>query len=292
MAGLPTDGGLFQVIRVHGDALTDGHFHGHVDKLGLCELGVEDAQAEPVCQGGLVLDGLAGVDFVAVPVGEVLAYQVPTVGGTVHRYIDGAGLQAALQDGFEGGEGPVLLVKGQVVDENNKLLGPVGQVPHQLRDVTQLLFWNLNKPQVLKTRNPQQSLDCGGLAGAGHAVEQHVVDLLPGHQQPGIFDHLAALALVAQEGVLRHEIGVGHRVEPAILPHKGVVAGEESAAVDAIELGQRLKGGQGAPVPLRQQPGGLPPVLRQQREQSFLQFCRVQVRQGGEHRHVPAGRLG
>ena len=69
MAGLPTDGGLFQVIRVHGDALTDGHFHGHVDKLGLCELGVEDAQAEPVCQGGLVLDGLAGVDFVAVPVG-------------------------------------------------------------------------------------------------------------------------------------------------------------------------------------------------------------------------------
>ena len=78
------------------------------------------------------------VHLVAVAVGEVLLHQIAPVGGGVHRHIGGPGLQTALQHGLQHGVGQIVLVKGQIVDEQDELLGTVGQHTDELAQIPQV----------------------------------------------------------------------------------------------------------------------------------------------------------
>ncbi len=80
-----------------------------------------DGEAEPVGEGGELLDGVADMQVGALPVGEVLLDQVAAVGGGVDREVGRPGRDAPLEDGFEGGEVVIVLAEREVVDEEDEL---------------------------------------------------------------------------------------------------------------------------------------------------------------------------
>ena len=81
------------------------------------------------------------------------------IGGGVDRHIDRPLLQTALQDSLHRGVGLVILVKGQVVDEQNELLPPGGQRADQAGKAGEVLLLNLNEPQVLHAGQVEHGLD-------------------------------------------------------------------------------------------------------------------------------------
>ena len=249
MTNLPGHGLGVEGVPVHGDARLGGQVvhQGQVARLVHGQVG--DAQAEALGQGGFFRDGLKGVHLLPRPVGEGLAHQVPAVGGGVDGHVGGPLFQGALQDGLQGGIGLVVLVEGQVVDEQDKLLPPAGQGADQLGHPGEVFLLHLNEAQVLHAGQIQHGLHCGRLAGAPVAKEEDVVGLPPGQHQPGVLLHLAALVLIAQQVHGAGAVRVGHRDKIAVLPQKGPVFGEQPRPVVPVEPGD----------PVEVEGGGRPP---------------------------------
>ena len=268
-----------------------GQIRGHVQEPGLVQLREENPQAEALGQGGFVLNRLVGVNFVAAAVGEVLPDQVAAVGGAVDGHVPGPRLQTALQNGLEAGEGLVLPVEGEVVDEDDELLRVLTQQPHQPGQLGQGVPGHLHQTQALELRHAQHGLDGGALAGAAGAVEQHIVHLPPGHQGAGVLDDLAALALVAPHLVQIQVVGLRHGVQLPLLPDEGPVAGEPAAAVDLIEVLQLIEVQTASGVPLGQGVHHALPARRTLGGQRALELGAGQVGQPLQQGHVPPGGL-
>ena len=150
---------------------------------------------------------------------------MPAVGGGVDGHVDGPLLQGALQDGLEGGVGLVVLVEGQVVDEQDELLPPAGQGADQAGHPGEVLLLHLDEAQVLHAGQVEHGLHRGRLAGAPVAKEKDVVGLPSRQHEAGVLLHLAPLVLVAQQVLGLGTVRIGHRDQPAVLPQEGPVFG-------------------------------------------------------------------
>ena len=250
---------------------------------------IGDAQAEALGQGGLFRDGLKGVHLVPRPLGKGLAHQVPPVGGGADAHIDGPLLQGALQDGLEGRVGLVVLVEGQIVDEQDEFLPAAGQGADQLRHAGEVFLLHLNETQVLHAGQVEHGLHRGRLAGAAVAKEQDIVGLPPRQHEPGVLLHLAPLVLIAQQVLGPGAVRVGYRHQTAVLPQEGPVSGELTRPVLPVELRQRIEvegGGRPPPGQTGQGSGVLAP---QQRLHGVDKAVAVSLSQQDQGVDVPPG---
>ena len=249
------------------------------------------AQAEALGQGGLFGDGLGGVHLVIAPVAEVLPDQVAAVGGGIDDHVGRPLLQTALQNGLHGGIGLVVLVKGQIVDEQDKFLTLVPQGAHQLGQAGEILLLDLDEAQVLHAGEIEHGFHRGRLARAPVAEEEDVVGIVPGHHLAGVGLHLAALLLIAQQVLRFGAVRVGHGDQLAVLPQEGPIAGIQPRPVVPIELDQAVKveGGGGDPAGHGLYHRGL--LRGQQGGDGRQDGAAVQTGQGQQGVHVPAGGL-
>ena len=112
---------LIQLFRRDGEAVLEGEVVDNLKVDLLARLLEGDGEAEPVGEGGELLDGVADMQVGALPVGEVLLDQVAAVGGGVDREVGRSGRDAPLEDRLEGGEVVIVLAEGEVVDEEDEL---------------------------------------------------------------------------------------------------------------------------------------------------------------------------
>ena len=187
-------------------------------KFDLIQRQIGDPQSEAVGQGSLLLNGLTGVHLIPRPVREGLAHQVAPVGRGIDRHVGRPALQPALQDGFEHRVGPVILIKGQIVDKQDKLPPPPRQGTDQFRHPAQLFLLHLNEPKILKAGQGKQALHRGRLAGSAVAIEQHVVDQVSLQHGPGVCHHLIPLQLITDHLAGTGAVGLLHRPQSPILP--------------------------------------------------------------------------
>lgn len=86
------------------------------------------------------------VHLIPGPVAEGLPHQQAAIGGSINGHIVRPLFQPALQNGFYHRIGAVILVEGQVVDEENKPLLPSRQTADQPRHIPQSILLDLNEP--------------------------------------------------------------------------------------------------------------------------------------------------
>ena len=186
-----------------------------------------DRQAEPGGKAHQLLPGIGFVDVVTGAVREGLLDEMAAVGGSVHRNVLGASAYAAFQNGLQGGKVVIVGGKAQVVDEQDELERVCRQLVHQVGDLVQLVLFHLYQPQPLGRKFVGNGLYCAGFAGAGIAVQQHIVGGHPGQQSLGVGNHLFPLLLVAGQlgkalrvGVFyRHKLAVFHREYMVLCKH-------------------------------------------------------------------------
>mmetsp|Transcript_11345 Transcript_11345/g.27556 ORF Transcript_11345/g.27556 Transcript_11345/m.27556 type:complete len:300 (-) Transcript_11345:465-1364(-) len=117
-------------------------------------------------------------DLFAGGIGHGVAHGVPPVGGDVHGDVVCGHAQGALQGGFA--LAPSLcfgVLKGKVVNENDKLLREQGQLLDNHGHVANVLFANLDNAQAAVAKCSEQRAHHGGLATARRSVEQSVQGL-------------------------------------------------------------------------------------------------------------------
>ena len=183
----------------------------------------------------------------------------------------------------------VVLVEGQVVDEEDEALLPPRQAADELRHAPEPVLLHLDEPEGLKAGDGEEGLHRGRLTGAAVAVEEDIVDPLSGQEGPGVGDDLLPLEAVAHHLLLLGGVRVGHRDELPLRPQEGPVPGEEPGAVDPVEGGEVVKGeGNGALPPGQGLQHGAE-GLRQQGGHGGDQDAAVQPGQPGEGLHIPAG---
>ena len=158
MIGLNPD-----VVIRHLDASPVTKLQHHIRVAPLIQRQIGKPQAEALGKAGVLLQGLPGVDVIPLPVGEAFPDHVPAVGGGINDHVVRHLLQAALQGGLQGGEALVLLIEGQVVDVEDKLLGVIPYQTGQSRQLVQRVFGDLNEPEVEELRDMDQGLD--GMTG-------------------------------------------------------------------------------------------------------------------------------
>ena len=183
----------------------------------------------------------------------------------------------------------VVLVEGQVIDEENKALLPAGEAADELRHALEAILLNFDEPQGLETGDGEEGLYRGRFAGTAVAVEENVVDPLSGQEGPGVGDDLLPLEAVAHHLLLLGRIRLGYGDEGAIRPQEGPVAGEETGAVDPVEVGEVGKGEGDGVVPPGQGIQNGPEFLRQQGGHFGNEGAAVQTGQTGEGVDIPAG---
>ena len=198
-----------------------------------------DGQAKPGGKAHQLLAGVAFVDIVAAAVGEGFFNEVAAVGGGIDRDVAGPAAHAALQNGLEGGKVIVVGGEAEVIDEEDELQRIGRQRIHQIGDLVELVLLHLYQPQSVSGKGVGNGLDGAGLAGAGVAVEQHVVGGLSLQQGFGVGDDLFPLLLVAGEFLQLLGIGVLDGNQLSVFHGEHMVAGEDTVALGA-HMGQTL----------------------------------------------------
>ena len=139
------------------------------------------------------------------PVLPGLPDEVSPVGGGVEKDVVRFGLHPALNHRFEELILHLVLLKGEVINKNNEPVIPVFHLGNHRRQVPELMLINLNHPQALVIVLVDQSLDAGGLAGAGVPIEQGVVGASPRQEGLRVVPQLRLLALVTHQ-VPQHDL--------------------------------------------------------------------------------------
>ena len=251
MAHLPPGGLLEEGLLGQGHPLPLGQGEDDLLELGPVGDGVVDPHPEPGGEGELLLQGIGVVDVVLVlhvrPVLPGLPDEVAAVGGGVEEDVVRLGLHAPLDDRLEELVLHLVLLEGEVVDEDDE---PVVPVLHQGDDggqVLELMLVDLDHPQALVVVLVDEGLHAGGLAGARVAVEQGVVGGAAGQEGLGVLPKLLLLALVAHQVCQHHLVGVvngqeGDPLRPGLHP-EGLVQADHPHAVPAVVVGDQVEEG-------------------------------------------------
>ena len=136
---------------------------------------IEKLQTEAAGKGQLFLYRIGAVDvtvmlYIAV-VAPHLPHQMAAVGGGADSHVFRRGLRAALHDRLQIFIGGLVFLKGEIVQKQEKAVIAALDLPQKRRNKVILLLINLNKPQTLRRVLIGNSLNAGGLAGSGIAVE-------------------------------------------------------------------------------------------------------------------------
>ena len=267
MAKLPLVGLGQQHVLGEGHPLPPGQ--GEHDLLELAPVGdrIMDPHPEAGREGEFFLQSVRVVDVVLVlhvrPVLPGLPDQVPAVGGGVEQDVVGLGLHAPFDDRLEEFILHLVLLKGQVVDENDEAVVPVLHHGDDRRQIPELVLINLDHPQALVIVFVDEGLDAGGLARAGVAVEQHVVAAPSGQESLGVVPQLGFLALIAHQIPEHHLVGVvnGDQRDPlgAGPDAEGFVQADLPHAVLPVVVGDQTE--KVLLVPGRRQPAAQVPDL-------------------------------
>ena len=216
-------------VQVH--AVLPGQLPYDVEIPVPVRAGKGDGETEAGGQAHQLLPGVAFVDVIAGAVRYGLLDEMAAVAGGVDRDILGPAAYAALQNGLQGGEVIVVGGEAEIVDEKDEFQGIGGQGIHQIGDLVELILLDLHQPQALGSKVVGDGLDGAGFAGAGVAVEQHIVGGLAVQQGLGVGDDLLPLLFVAWELFQLLGVRVLHRHQLAVFHGEHVVTGENAVAL-------------------------------------------------------------
>ena len=199
-----------------------------------------DLDAKPLGQGDNFLHGVVAVDVVSVPTGEALLHQMAAVGGGVDHHVAALGGDAALQNCLQGAEIVVILLEGQVVDEQDEFQRVGVQLVQNGGNGVELLLAHLQNPQTPVGQLVDHRLDGGGLAGARVAGKQNVGGGLALQQGNGVVQNDLLLPLVVHQGGKPGLVGIDDRdnvIAAADIEHD--VLGVDAVA-EAVDIGAAL----------------------------------------------------
>src|SRR3712207_4656107 len=128
---VPQKGTLLQVFCRDGQAAFSGESGYDLQVARLVGRGKSQAQSEAARKGELLLHGVAGVNVVAcgtvATFGEALPDQVPAVGGRVEPDVLGRLFDAAFEERLESLVLDLVLLEGEVVDEEDETPATLAQ---------------------------------------------------------------------------------------------------------------------------------------------------------------------
>src|SRR5215207_1055325 len=189
-------------------------------------------QPEAGGQGELLLHGIAGVDVVClVPLGETFPDEVATIRGSVDADVLRRLLDATLQQRLERFVLHLVFLEREVIHEEDEARPAAVQLLQYLRQRPEVLLRHLDEPQPPVCVLVQDGLYGGGLAGAGHAVEEGMVGRESREETLGVPEQRLALALVPDELGEADRVGVPHGPQPSSAPADRPVTPEGARTV-------------------------------------------------------------
>ena len=177
-----------------------------------------------------------------VPVGPLFPDEMPAVACGVDEEVFGLAFHAALDDGLEILVLHLVLLEGQVVQEENEPIPAVLDHRDKLRKHLELVLVELNHPKAVVAIVVDECLDAGGLAGAAVPVEQHVVRASTFDERLRILPEQLLLPLVSDKrgeplGVEIHHRQQFHRPVSGLSDAERLVEGECADAALLVEIG-------------------------------------------------------
>src|SRR5215210_595747 len=143
-------------------------------------------QPETSCQRELLLHGVAGVHvivgFTFFAVGEALPDQIPAVGGGVEPDVLGRLLDGAFEECLQRLVLDLVLLEGEIVDEEYEARAAPAQGFEQTRQLPQVFLGELDEAQAAVRVLVQDGFYGRGLAGTGQTVEEGVMRGEPGEK--------------------------------------------------------------------------------------------------------------
>src|SRR5918999_2775279 len=241
---VPQKGTLLQVFCRDGQATFSGESGYDLQVARLVGRGKSQAQSEAARKGELLLHGVAGVNVVAcwavATFGEALPDQVPAVGGRVEPDVLGRLFDAAFEERLESLVLHLVLLEGEVVDEENETPATLAKDLEYLLQLREVLLLHLDQPQPLVSVLVHDSLDGGGLSGPRQAVQERVVGRQPGEKTLCVPDQRLPLPLVGDEFCEAHRVRTRDGQESPFSPEESSVAAVGSGSIPGVVAGQKL----------------------------------------------------
>src|SRR5918993_5843456 len=239
---VPQEGALPQVFCRDGQAAFSGQSGYDLQVARLVGRGKSQAQSEAARKGELLLHSVAGVNVVAcgtvATFGEALPDQVPAVGGRVEPDVLGWLFDAAFEERLESLVLDLVLLEGEVVDEENETPPtPAKDLEHDLQ-LRQVLLLHLDQPQPQVRVLVHDSFDGGGFTRPRQAVQERVVGRQPGKKTLCVPDQRLPLALVGDELGEAHGVRAGDGQESSFPPEESPVPAVGSGSVPGVMAGQ------------------------------------------------------
>ena len=186
---------------------------------------VADGDAEAGHEGEFLLHGIRAVKFIVAvrAVGPGLADQVTAVGGRVDQDVLGFGLETALYHCLEVFVLDLELLKGEVIHVDNKPVVAVFDLGEDPLQIAEFMFVDLDHAKTAVVILVEDSLDAGGFARAGIAVEQDIVGGASADKRLGIGNQFFLLQFIADQIIEHHVARRRDGNEEVILSRSRVV---------------------------------------------------------------------
>ena len=182
------------------------------------------------------------MQVIPAAVGHRLLDEMAAVAGRIDRHIMAAPADTALQNRFQRRKVIIVGREAQIVNKEDEFQRIVRQLVHQGGNLVKLVLLNLDQPQAVRRKLVGNGFDRAGFAGAGIAVQQHIVRGAALQQGAGVGDDLLPLLLIAGQLAQPLRVGVAHRHQTAVLQCKHMVAGKHTVALASGRRAARLIG--------------------------------------------------
>src|SRR5215218_4328641 len=235
---VPQEGALPQVFCRDGQATFSGESSYDLQVACLVGRGEGQAQSEAASKGELLLHSVAGVNVVAcgaiATFGEALPDQVPAVGGRVEPDVLGRLFDAAFEERLESLVLDLVLLEGEVVDEEDETPSTPAQDLEYLLQLRKVFLLDLDQPQPQVRVLVHDCFDGGGFNRPRQAVQERVVGRQPGKKTLCVPDERLPLALVGDEFGEANGVRTGDRQESSFPPEESPVPAVGSGSVPGV----------------------------------------------------------